>query len=72
MRAKRQLDSATNIRFYSNGGSSPAASVNGDYGSVNNKRVNLVLASSRTAGHAGFGFLKALLIDFILMRSCKL
>ena len=57
MRAEPTLGAAaTNIRFYSNGGSSPAASVNGDYGSVNNKRVNLVLASSRTAGHAGFGF----------------
>ena len=57
MRAEPTLGSAaTNMRFYTNGGSSATSSVNGDYGSVNNKRVNLVLASSRTAGHAGFGF----------------
>lgn len=57
MRAEPSLGvAATNIRFYSNGGSSAASSVNGDYGSVNNKRVNLVLSTSRTAGHAGFGF----------------
>ena len=57
MRAEPSLGAAaTNMRFYSNGGSSAASSVNGDYGSVNNKRVNLVLSTSRTAGHAGFGF----------------
>ena len=57
MRAEPTLGAAaTNIAFYSNGSSGAAASVAGDYGSVNNKRVNLVLASSLTSGHAGFGF----------------
>lgn len=57
MRAEPSLGAAaTNMRFYSNGGSAATSSVNGDYGSVNNKRVNLVLASSLTSGHAGFGF----------------
>ena len=57
MRAEPTLGSAaTNMRFYSNGGSAASSSVAGDYGSVNNKRVNLVLGSSLTSGHAGFGF----------------
>ena len=57
MRAEPTLGAAASyIVFISNGGSGAASSVAGDYGSVNNKRVNLVLASSLTSGHAGFGF----------------